>query len=408
MFDHTQYVPLLRFKESEKLALKWLSIEDRLKVTPLFDLSPNLIEQHTKNGNGGNDSNQKPICCETVFSKVVEDILACWGRLPFFIDYELLEGLITYNRKNHPVNSLCRAATSENLPMIMATGLNRSSTYQMAVKEYCQKSNKGLCLRLTSQDLKDTQLDTKIQNLLSYFGIDYQQVDLLIDLKLISQNAVKYQDIIEGVPQIMSWRTFTVASGAFPKDLSELEKNQQHEIPRSDWQYWFQQINEFKVKRLPAFSDYTIQHPIYDFTPVQNPNISASIRYTSDDYWVIMRGEGLRNDNSSGYAQYWANAQLLTERDEYCGEGFSGGDDYISYVASQIQITGNPRTWLRAGINHHIVYTVRQLATTFGTSNNPVPKDAVTLGPQPGRGVSKRRRVASSEHHQPSLFSPKD
>jgi hypothetical protein len=405
MFDHTQYVPILRFKESERLALKGLFIEDRLKVTPLFELSPNLIEQNTTNGAGKNASTQKAICRDTIFSKVVQDILACWGRLPFFVDYELIERLIPFTKKDHPVNSLCRAAIAENLPMVLVTGLNRPSAYQMAVKDYCKKTNIGLCLRLTVEDLRNEQLETEIQNLLSYFDIEYRHVDLLVDLKLILQNAVKYQEIVERVPQIMSWRTFTVASGAFPKDLSDLEKNQQHEVSRSDWQHWFKQISEFGIKRMPAFSDYTIQHPIYDFNPVQNPNISASIRYTSDNYWVIMRGEGLRNDNSSGYAQYWANAQLLTERDEFCGRDYSKGDEYISYIASQIQITGNPRTWLRAGINHHIVYTVRQLATTFGTSNNPVPKDAVTLGPQPGRGASKRRHAASSETPQPSLFS---
>jgi mannose-6-phosphate isomerase-like protein (cupin superfamily) len=40
-------------------------------------------------------------------------------------------------------------------------------------------------------------------------------------------------------------------------------------------------------------------------------NISASIRYTTDDYWVIMRGEGLRNKGGAGYDQYPANAELL-------------------------------------------------------------------------------------------------
>lgn len=115
---------------------------------------------------------------------------------------------------------------------------------------------------------------------------------------------------------------------------------------------------------LPVYGDYTIQCPTYSEAP-QYANTSASVRYTYENYWVIMRGEGLRNPGGPGYSQYPANAQLLCEREEFCGSTFSSGDRYINDRALNPAKTGNASTWLQAGINHHITFVVRQIARYF-------------------------------------------
>ncbi len=38
MFDHTHYVPLLRWKRGERGALKWLEPTDKASMTPLLEL----------------------------------------------------------------------------------------------------------------------------------------------------------------------------------------------------------------------------------------------------------------------------------------------------------------------------------------------------------------------------------
>jgi hypothetical protein len=121
--------------------------------------------------------------------------------------------------------------------------------------------------------------------------------------------------------------------------------------------------------RHATFGDYTIQNGAF-LEPPSRPNISASIRYTTDENWVIMRGEGLRNKDGPGHDQYPANAELLCGRDEYCGEDFSYGDAYIRERYENPQKTGNPETWLRAGINHHVTFVVRQIARLFALSTD--------------------------------------
>jgi hypothetical protein len=87
------------------------------------------------------------------------------------------------------------------------------------------------------------------------------------------------------------------------------------------------------------------------FTP------SASIRYTVDDYWLIMRGQ------QGKYEQYPANAQLITKHKDYFGKGYSFGDNYIFEKGSDLTgKPGNATNWLVVGVNHHLTCAVRQIA----------------------------------------------
>ncbi len=210
-------------------------------------------------------------------------------------------------------------------------------------------------------------LPVRLQELLDFLELEPGEADLILDLQMTDGSGVSLPGICDGLPSLHQWRTFTVASGAFPKDLRGFQVGQ-HVLARSDWHNWRDGVtNSGALSRLPSFSDYTIQHPIFG-EPPEFPNTSASVRYTHYDYWVIMRGEGLRNDNGPGFDQYPANALLLCERDEFCGAAFSYGDAYIHGIAEQTTQTGGLKTWLRAGINHHMTLVVRQIASLFVSS----------------------------------------
>lgn len=100
-------------------------------------------------------------------------------------------------------------------------------------------------------------------------------------------------------------------------------------------------------------------------------NVSASIRYTTDDHWLVMRGEGLLNKDGAGHAQYPANAQMLMERPEFCGRDFSFGDNYIYERPVKIDQPGIPRNWVTVGVNHHLTFVVRQIERLFELSSRP-------------------------------------
>ena len=74
--------------------------------------------------------------------------------------------------------------------------------------------------------------------------------------------------------------------------------------------------------------DYTVQYGLHQ-EPPPGCNASASIRYTTDEDWIIMRGEGVRNEGGPGHEGFLGNAMLLVERVEFRGAKYSYGDAYI-------------------------------------------------------------------------------
>lgn len=191
-------------------------------------------------------------------------------------------------------------------------------------------------------------------------------VDLILDFGVITSTIPSLPIILDRVGSLNLWRTFSILTGSFPKDLSGFRPGQ-HRLERIDWTWWKNQyLSAPKLVRVPSFGDYTTQHGKFS-DPPPRANFSASIRYTSENHWIIMRGEGVFTDGGPGFAQWPANAQLLCEREEFCGENFSAGDKYIYDMAQQSAKTGNAETWLRASINHHIVFAARQVANLTET-----------------------------------------
>lgn len=168
------------------------------------------------------------------------------------------------------------------------------------------------------------------------------------------------------------WRTFTVLAGSFPPNLMAFKGPGQYEIPRQEWVKWFSEVHEAApLARRPTFGDYTIQHPVY-IEPIVGANPSVSIRYACDTYWIIMRGQALRiSGGGTRHAQYPANAELLCARKEFGGAHYSAGDEYIWNVGSHKEPgPGTPETWLRAGINRHIVVTARQVQSAVALAGD--------------------------------------
>ena len=164
------------------------------------------------------------------------------------------------------------------------------------------------------------------------------------------------------IPTLKEWRRFIIAGGSFPVNLEGLAIGTRIQ-PRYDWLHWQAWAPAPKAAwaRTPDFGDYTVQHPVFQLPP-PGANPSASIRYAAEYHWVIMRGGPLRSKKTAGSKQYYGNAQLLCEHDDFKGATFSLGDKYISDVADHRGDPGNTTTWLTAAINHHITLTAKQVS----------------------------------------------
>jgi len=356
MFKTKHYVPILRWKQAERLALRYLYESDKTRITPFIELIPKPFRPPKR----GKWKDVAPDC-GSVLRHTAKEMLRHWGYAPAFVDFQHLEGIVgPINGRIHPFGYFAELARSYKLHIVPVTGLNRSITYQAAVCSISSADGNGICVRLKHSDVRHEDCLQRIRDLLGNAGTTPEQVDLILDYESYENEAPEIGAVLRELPFLHSWRSLTVARGAFPKDLQGFNPGM-HVIPRSDWLAWKQDVLNPRLSRKPAFADYTIQYGRYE-EPPDNANPSASIRYTLDEQWLVLRGEGIFNEDGPGRAQWNAHARLLVDRDEFYGERFSYGDAYVNEMSNKPGEHGSPMTWIRAGLNHHITVVSQQIA----------------------------------------------
>jgi len=378
MFNSRHYVPILKWKRAEMSALKMLKKEHKEYITPLVQLvMPSVYLYKKENGKNVRKSPEE-ILTEKVtklkgnrIKKAPEEILQSWGTRPIFLDVSLLyDNQSSIELKENSMKEVILNGSKIGLNIIPVIHINDDLQIRKISCLLAKEFNSGLCLRLVCPNLENIdQLDRSITELITNEKLNIGDIDLLIDIKETEDNDqkyIKYLNISQNIPRISEWRTFIFASGSFSKDLSDLIFGEYY-IPRLDWTNWINLINR-DLKRKPTFADYTIQHPIYKESS-QFFHPSASIKYTLENKWLVMKGKKQK------YGHYLAHAAAIVSSNKYYGERFSYGDKYISekakhytkYITEKdkghnIGGTGSTETWLRAGINHHMTLVVHQIA----------------------------------------------
>jgi hypothetical protein len=352
MFDHLHYVPILRWKGGERGALKELRAADRQLITPILEYSrPGEVQSREDDDEGA----------YSLVEKLKADVLRSWGYSAAFFDALWLHATLPSVQRSAEVIRFFREIADSGGRLIPVTGFHRGTPFQTLTARLLEKKcSSSVCLRLVRQDIDRPKLAHEIDALLELLGVGPSSVDLVVDLQFIDSSGFTLSPMCSRLPRLTEWRTFAVVAGAFPKDLTGFGKGI-HRFPRYDWRTWKGEVG-LPLARKPAFGDYATLHPVLA-RYVPGMNTSASIRYTLDEEWLVMRGEGLRNEGGPGHKQYHGQAQLLTSRKEYSGRDFSYGDAYIYEVGKKKEQTGTPTTWIRAGVNHHLTLVARQIAS---------------------------------------------
>jgi hypothetical protein len=358
MFNSAHYVPILKWKRAEQGALKTLSEDSKSHMTPLIQFvmpKPKADEQF-----------------EDLVSRFIEEVpeipinlLDIWGRTPVFVDVSLL---FTDELKAKSLELLLAGGSSAGGSFIPVMHLRDNYEIKRIACTFAKEKNNGLCLRLISSDLVDLDvLNRDLDDFLQSSGLEARQVDLAVDIKETGGDGAKYSLCLtqsQSISNLSEWRTFTFAAGSFPKDLSECKLDEENLIKRIEWNSWKEYFSSQSLLRKPTFADYTIQHPIYIET-AQFFHPTSSIKYTLEDEWLIMKGRKQK------FELYLASAAELIKDSRFYGENFSEGDKYIAEKAGHFETyikdpkvkgTGSTETWLKAGINHHLVLVAHQVA----------------------------------------------
>lgn len=368
MFNTKHYFPILRWKQAEMIALQRLRVDDKAGITPIIEITPVSFLRKNRGAATDDSTTTKPLVATdptpdpgSALRRHAKQVLRFWGYSPFFLELGHLEGVVPpINGRSHPLSYFADLAREFRLKVVPVTTLNRSAMYESAVANCVSTDGNGVCIRVGPGELLDDKFALKIEHYQNGLGASPATSDLLIDYGVFDPKAPGIAELLSNVPHLQDWRSLIVARGAFPKDLQEFKPGT-HRIERSDWTHWVSGLRGSAGLRWPSYSDYAIQYGQY-VEPCDGCNPSASIRYTLTEQWLIMRGEGIRNKDGPGAAQWNANAILLAEDADFYGPGFSAGDGYISEMSRDQKNHGTAGTWIQAGLNHHMSVVSRQIA----------------------------------------------
>jgi hypothetical protein len=357
MFDYRHYVPILKWRQGEYQALLKLDDDVKARLTPLIEIPP--IEWDFEKGCLAKtlDDHLHP---------VADRILKKWGDNLVFVDAVLLDAPRLLGDGSHAIERVFSELRARGVRAVPVTTLHQDNGYQSAVNEVVQKDGRGICLRMSLEDLASVD-QTVLTSFLSGPNAELQELDIVIDLECPAFDPMEdFADLLWSLigpgSLVAGARTLTVAATAFPESMGDLKKFVQL-VSRDEWVFYKKLVARApQGARLPTFGDYAIAHPVVSREDMRLLKPSATLRYTVGDAWRITKGTNVRDN---GYGQYQAICKDLSDKDVFAGVGFSPGDKYIEECARGVAKTGNLTTWRWVGTNHHLTTVVADLSSLY-------------------------------------------
>jgi hypothetical protein len=368
--DGPRYLPILKARQGELRALEELVDPRGSDLTPIIE----LVEVDFESLSPREAAEQR--------RKLVAKIARAWppGRPRVIIDTTGIEvdpETVILQQHAEPVSpELVTPALLGELQMagiraVPVVRLSDPEAFTAAVmSDVAGAVEPGVCLRISGEDLDDqvVPLDQAVEDLLQALQLQADVVDLVLDFGPIADEntlgmAARLARFVLPTLQGLPWRSFAVAAGAFPVNLTEVAAYQLAELPRHDRQLWHQ-LSGFRLDRGLDYSDYAVTHPLLHVgvafaAPPQ-------IRYTTSNAWLVMKG---RRSERRGHAQIFdLCGRLLRDRPEDIAPAQqSWGDSWFHEAAQWAGAEdvpmgpGNASTWRAVATSHHLGHVLHGL-----------------------------------------------
>ncbi|UOB55528.1 beta family protein [Burkholderia pyrrocinia] len=366
MFDHNHYVPVLKWRQGEYLALSRLDPAVRDWVTPLFEVPTEAWDFEAEAPAKSLDEH---------LAKFGVRLKQKWDSRRCFVDSPFIDGEASVDNGTHHlahIFDLARVAGAMPVPVL---GLGRSEAYIGAVRAIVDRDGRGACLRLTPDDF-GVSMHAEVDALLKGIGIDEGACDLVLDCAADiatspKMQALVWKGLLDELPKVADWRSITIAGTSFPQTLPSALFRPSGVIKRHDWLGYKSLVGMLPAGvRVPTFGDYGVAHPETELIDPRMLDPNAKVKYTINDEWFIAMGVQVKKHGRAQYADVCRS--IVSARPPiFMGGAYSYGDKFIEDCANGDGSTGGASTWPMVGSNHHVTKVVRDVATLFGASALP-------------------------------------
>jgi len=364
-FDHSHYVPCLRWKMGEYQAVLRLHDTTKKMFTPLIQVPEIGYDFKAKK--------LKKTIDEHLYEFVSKKILKKWGTSFCFVDLKLVGLSVRMENGVHPVKYVFDDLRKAKCSAIPVTGLDRDKAYHQEIKKILAKDDRSICLRISIEEAVKSSFEEEIGSLLSLLSVQANNCDLILDLGAPAnfEPLEGFSKLIIGVvnkmPYLREWQTFTIISTFFPESMSGIKIGPTN-IPRYEWQLYRILIDRLLKRgiRLPTFGDYATAHPSFREFDMRKAKPSVKIRYSTDNSFYILKGHNIRGERYGKNKQYHSLSRKVVESRCFCGSDFSWGDEYIQQCANGGK-PGSLTTWVTVDTNHHIEKVTQDIASFYAS-----------------------------------------
>jgi len=338
------YVPILKAKEGELIALRHLSSQTKDNLTPLIELQSRETS--------------------ALLERTLNQIRRGWTpALPLLIDVD--KDYLT-NSTASAIDNLRNsfaALSAHGFKVIPVTGLRRPTSFNNMISDVMNETDNGICIRLQSLDWQDvSSLENRLRDYVQSIPLQLSQVDLVLDYRTFLPSDLgtvitSAMTAINSIGNIRRYRSLIMTATTFPYQ-SIPQPYTIYRFPRTEYQAWIALISNTSIQRKPIFGDYTTVHPVLpDIDYSYGIKVAPKVKYATDSEWLCLRWD------ASDYANFRSVCNMLIGLPEFSGVDYSWGDGRIAQCAATGTQTGSPREWVSISVNHHLTLVATQCAS---------------------------------------------
>lgn len=352
-----EYVPALRWREAESLALSDLKAETKDRVVPLLTIP----ELEFDFGEG-----RKHKTVPSQVESFLKRYLKRWGRPAWLAIGETIAGR-RMNERDRVFDFILRTLrASDDRSIVPAIELDADDSKKAEVARAAETNASGVGIIVSLPDLIPPDASSQISLLASELGASPSTTDLLVDLGApnpypeYAAFAAALIPRLRDLGDLTELRNFVLISTAVSGVRGSVSEGSDTR-PRHDWLF-YQKLtrNAPGDLRVPVYGDCTTIDPGFRAVDVHWTTTHGMIVYATQTTWATRKGQIFHLSRSQMYDHC---AAIVREASfDFRGGAFSWGSKSIEECAAGVGGTRNMTWWKRVGINHHIELVVDQLA----------------------------------------------
>ena len=349
MATNWRYLPILKWKQGERIALEHLLSTQWESIVPLIE--PMSVAAAP---DGASLRSALPAYLQKLGKQFQKTFP---GDKPVAVDVRYVSP--AYPKQVRLLQAVCarlqKDADRQIIPVLTESMVAAETADLPLVKDYAEHA-----LRIHMPGVDPTQVEDLVE-LVRAAGIRKNALHLVLDQHSIvdADPAARLLTVKPYIAAALAagCASVTLSGGSFPINLVGIKQGQK-DIPRVEWLLWKSLAGDPAYLGL-RFGDYAVTNPALgpDLDPT-TMNPSVAIRYASNGFWRLFKAGGFKKGKPN---QYRSLCQLLLGDVVYTGATFSYGDDCYDKAANAKLGNGNPSSWRRDATSHHLVLTAAHL-----------------------------------------------